>query len=101
EDMLQVVAERAQILLAREVPVRPRPLGDRVHDAADELFDAALAPRRPYLPAEILRDDDVGRLLRPEFGNLDVALLEHHLAAFVADDRRAELPLDFVERIDA
>ena len=36
-----------------------------------------------------------------DFGNLDVALLEHHLAAFVADDRRAQLPFDFVERIDA
>ena len=33
--------------------------------------------------------------------NLDVALLEHHLAALVADERRADLPLDLVERIDA
>ena len=36
-----------------------------------------------------------------DFGNLDVALLEHHLAALVADDGRAQLPLDLVERIDA
>ena len=35
------------------------------------------------------------------FGNLDVALLEHQLAALVADDRRAQLPFDLVERIDA
>ena len=35
------------------------------------------------------------------FGNLDVALLEDDLALLVADDGRADLPLDFVERIDA
>ena len=33
-------------------------------------------------------------------GNLDVALLEHHLAALAADHGRADLPFDFVERID-
>ena len=33
--------------------------------------------------------------------DLDVALLEHDLALLVADDRRAQLPLDLVERIDA
>src|SRR4029077_19691518 len=42
----------------------------------------------------------VGRLLRPELRNLDVALLEHDLAAFVADDGVTELPFDFIERID-
>ena len=77
------------------------PLGDRVDDAADQLLDAVLALRRADLAAEILRDDDVGGLLRPGLRDLDVALLEHHLAAFVADDRRAELPFDLVERIDA
>ncbi len=56
---------------------------------------------RADLPAEILRDDDVGGLLRPGFGELDVALLEDELAAFVGDDGRPQLPVDFVERIDA
>src|ERR1035441_7292345 len=65
EDVLQVVAERLQILLGGKVLVRSRPLGDRRHDAADQLLDAALTLRRADLPAEILRDDDVGRLLRP------------------------------------
>ena len=77
------------------------PLGNRVHDAADQLLDAVLALGRADLPAEILRDDDVGRLLRPERGDLDVALLEHHLAALVADDGRPLLPGDLVERVDA
>ena len=35
-----------------------------------------------------------------KLGNLDVALLEDHLALLVADDGDAELPLDLVERID-
>src|SRR5204863_4746455 len=72
----------------------------RIDDAADELLDAVLTLGRSDLPAEIFRDDDVRRLLRPEFGNLDVALLEHQLTALVADERRAELPFHLVERID-
>jgi ribonucleoside-diphosphate reductase alpha chain len=34
--------------------------------------------------------------LRPELRELDVALLEHELAAFVRDERRAQLPVDFI-----
>ena len=81
--------------------LRARPLGDRVDDAADELLDAALALGRADLAAEVLRDDDVGGLLRPGLRDLDVALLEDHLAAFVADDRGAQLPLDLVEGVHA
>ena len=99
EDVFQIVAERLQILFGREILVLPRPLRDGVDDAADELLDAALALGRADLPAEILRDDDVGRLLRPGFRHLDVALLEDDLAALVADDGRASLPGDLVERI--
>ena len=71
-----------------------------VTTAADELFDAALALGRADLSPEILGDDDVGGLLRPELRNLDVALLEHHLAALVADRRGADFPFHFSERID-
>ena len=90
-----------QVVFRREVAVLARPLGNRVHHTADQLLDAVLALGRPDLPAEIFRDDDVGRLLRPEGRNLDVALLEHHLAALVADDGRPLLPRDLVERVNA
>src|ERR687887_132214 len=80
------IAESLQIRVGREVLLRARPLGDRRHDAPDELLDAALALGRADLPAKIFRDDDVGRLLRPRLRHLDVALLEDHFAAFVADD---------------
>ena len=79
EQVLQVVAERLQVVVAGEVLLLARPRRDRVDDAADQLLDAALALGRPDLPAEILRDDDVGRLLGPEPGDLDVALLEDDL----------------------
>src|SRR5262249_1675605 len=87
--------------VGREVLLPVGPSGDRVDDAADELLDAALAFRRADLAAEILRDDDVGRLLRPGFRDLDVALLEDDFPFFRADDGRAKVPLDFVERVDA
>src|SRR5262249_14216347 len=41
-----------------------------------------------------------GRLLRPEFGNFNVALLEYDLASLVPDDGRSKLPLEFIKRID-
>ena len=72
-----------------------------VHDAANQLLHRSFALGRPHLPAEILGDDDVGGLLGPEARHLDVALLEDHLALLVADDRRAQLPVDFVERVHA
>ena len=55
----------------------------------------------PTWPAEILRDDDVGRLLRPGLRHLDPALLENNGALFVADDRIAQFPFDLIERVGA
>src|SRR4030095_6230173 len=93
--------ERLQRVLAGEILLRARPPGDRVDDAADQLPDAAFTFGGAELTAEILRDNDVRRLLRPGFGDLDIALLEDDMALFVADHRRADLPLDLIERIDA
>src|SRR6185436_4363893 len=86
--------------VGREVLLLLGPAGNRVDDAADELLDAALALGRADLAAEILRDDDVGRLLRPELRDLDVALLEDDFALLGTDDGGAQIPLDLVERID-
>ena len=82
EQVLQVVAERLQVVVAREVLLLRRPGGNGVDDTADELFDAPLALRSADLAAEILGNDDVGRLLRPESGDFDVALLEDDRAPF-------------------
>src|ERR1017187_5722666 len=46
--------------------------GDRVRDAADELFDRPLALRRPRLSVKVLLRDDVRRRHRPGFRDLDV-----------------------------
>ena len=98
EQVLQVVAERLQIVVAREVLLLLRPVGNRVDDAADELLDAALALGRADRAAEILGNDDVGRLLRPEPRDFDVALLEDNRTLLIADDRRAHVPFNLVER---
>ena len=78
-----------------------RPVGDGVDDAADQLLDRAFALGRADVAAEIFRDDDVGGLLRPGLRHLDVALLEHDLALFVADDGIAHFPFDLVEGVGA
>jgi hypothetical protein len=98
--VLEVVAERVQVLVGCEVLLPARPVGDRVDDASNQLTNAALALGRSNLAAEILRNDNVGGLLRPALRNLDVALLEDELAALVRDDRGAQIPLDLVERVD-
>ena len=88
-------------VVGREVLLLARPLGDGVDDAADQLLDRALALRRADVAAEIFRDDDVGRLLRPGLRDLDLALFEDNAALFVADDGIAQFPFDLVERVDA
>src|SRR5205085_10389671 len=72
---------------------------ERTDDAADQLFEAVLALRSANLAAEVLGDHDIGRLLRPEARDLDVALLEHDLTALVAAHRRPPIPFDLVERV--
>ena len=74
------------------------PAGDCVDHAAYELPHAALALSRSEQAAEVLLDDDVGRLLRPRLRKLDAVLLEQRLAGGAGDARAALLPLDFVER---
>src|SRR6202035_3692276 len=77
------------------------PHRDGLDKSRDQLATAALALGRADLPAEVLRDDDVGGLLGPGAGNLDIALFEYRLAALVADHGGPDLPFDLVERIDA
>src|SRR5206468_6752987 len=101
EEMGQLVAERRPIARRGEVALRLAPRADRAHHAADQLPYAALALGRAERAAEVLRDDDVGRELRPGLRHLDVALLEDGLAALAGDDRRADLPLDRLVRIGA
>src|SRR5687767_3957773 len=100
EQVLEVVRERLQIVVAREVLLFGRPRGDGVDDAADQLLDGPLTLRRADGAAEILGDDDVRGLLRPEARDLDVALLENNGPLLVADDGGPDVPFDLVERID-
>ena len=53
QDMLQIVAERLQVRVAREILACLRPRCDGSDDAANQLLDAVLAFRRADLPTEI------------------------------------------------
>ena len=99
--MFEFVAERAKVLFALKVFFGPGPFRDGGHDPADELPDASLPFRSADLPPEVLGDNDVGGLLRPERRYLDVTLLKDHFATFVADDGGSQIPFHFVERVSA
>ena len=53
----------------------------------------------PRLSVEVLLGDDVRRRHRPGLRDLDVLLLEEHLALLVRDRRGAQLPLEGVEGV--
>ena len=95
EQIFQVVTERPQVIIARKIFLVSSPLRDCIDDTADELLDAVLSARRLELPSEILGDDDVGRLLRPCLGNLDVSLFEH-VAYYNREASRIEMYLESV-----
>ena len=100
QDRGQLHLEGVGVLLGGEVAALAAPAGDRPGDAADHLFDRALALGAAEPAAEVLLGDDVGRVLGPGLGELDAALLEGGLLR-VADHGIADLPLDLVERMHA
>src|SRR5690606_377058 len=79
-------------------------LANGAREAEDDLADAGLAEVVLAVQAgltEVLRDDDVGRELRPAGGDLGAFHLEDDRAVRIRDDARTALPHDLVERIDA
>ena len=90
---------RAGVGVAPEVSAFAAPAGDCVDYAAYELPHAALALGRSEQAAEVLLDDDVGRLLRPRLRELAAVLLEQRLVGGAGDTRATLLPLDLVERV--
>ena len=102
EDVLQIVAERLQVLVAREVLAARAPTPVIV-STTRPMSCLTLRSRSgvPICPRKYFETTMLVACCDQSLGDLDVALLEHHLAALVADDRRTQLPLDLVERIDA
>jgi hypothetical protein len=92
----QQVLELGAVVVGRslvgKVPVLRPPSSDGVGHAVDELAHGALAFGCTQLATEVLLHDHVGRGLTPAAGNLDIALLEHNLAALADDAGRALLP---------
>ncbi len=108
--MLQLGVEGLGLLLAREVAVGAAPVREAVDDAVDELLDGALADGGAVAggggglfgqgAAEVLGGDDVGGVLRPVGGELDVLLLEYGCAVGACDDRGADLPPHLIVGVD-
>ena len=101
EQVLELGVEGFARFRAGKIALLLAPSGDRIDDPRDELADAGLAPRRSERAAEIFRDHDVGRRLRPSARHLDVFLLEDYAAVFARNDGAAEIPFDFGIWIDA
>ena len=76
EDVLQLVGERRGLGVVAEVAAFEAPAGDRVDDAVDDLAQRGLTLGGAERAAEVLLGDDVGGVLRPVGGELDVGLLE-------------------------
>src|SRR5205823_3015308 len=96
----ELLGEDLGVVLRGEVTIPLPPSTDRVDDPAHQLTNRALTLGRPERPAEVLLSDDVGCVLRPGLGELDVALLEGVAALLVVrDDGVANLPLEVVERM--
>ena len=100
QDVGQLGLEGVAVVLGGEVAALASPGGDRAGDATDHLLDGVLARGAVELAAEVLLGDDVGGVLRPALGELDVALLEGDAVA-VSDAGVAALPLDGVEGVRA
>ena len=72
-------------------------LGNGVGHPADELLDASLALFGAHHAVEIFGDHDVGGGLRPALRNLDVFLLEDHLAFFIGDSGGTQFPFHVIK----
>ena len=71
-----------------------------LESAMDELAHRGFALGRVLLPVKILRDNDLCGEQRPRLRNLDVFLLENHLAGVVGDLGGAAVPFDLIEWLD-
>ena len=69
QDVGQLGLERRRVLVGGEVAALAAPAAIVPGDPADHLLDRVLARGRSELAAEVLLGDDVGRVLRPAFGN--------------------------------
>ena len=100
EQMLEIAAEGREGVVGREIASASAPTRKWCRrPGRSSCSDRPFALGRPDVAAEVLRDDDVGGLLRPGLRHLDLALLEDDLPFFAADDGVAQLPFDLIERV--
>ncbi len=98
----ELVLEGHGVGLGREVAVLAAGLAIGADHPVDELLEAPLALRRADSTPEVLRGHDVGRVDRPEVGELHAELLEVDRSVTpVRHDDVAALPGHLVVRVHA
>ena len=97
----EVVLERLQVLDGFKVALLHRPAGDGLDHAAHQLLDRVLAFRRAHGAAEVLGGHNIGGLLAPALGRLDVFLLEDRATALILDDGAPGIPFELVVGMNA
>ena len=101
QDVREFVVEDGRVFVAAEIAVGLAPVADGFGDAGDQLAHAGFALGRADRAVQILRGHDVGGRHRPVFGDLDVFLLEDHVALGIGDLGKTEFPFDLVVGGDA
>src|SRR5216684_6452952 len=96
--MSELVAESVARLRIREIAALFAPAHNGVGHPAYELAHGIFPFAGAWLAVEIFAGHDVRRGLRPVLGDFHTFLAEDGRAFFVADQRRALLPLHHVER---
>ena len=80
EDVREFVVEDGGVFRSAEVAAGHAPVADGFGDAGDQLADAGFALGRAERAMQIFAGHDVGGGHGPVFGDLDVFLLEDHVA---------------------
>src|SRR6516165_6846084 len=96
--MSQFIMKNSAVFRSLEVALGESPVANGFCHPGDQLANTRFPPRGIQGAVQILAGDDVGRGHRPIFGDLDISLLENHIALGVGDLRRATLPFDVVVR---
>ena len=96
QDMRELIVEDGGIFIAAEIAVGLAPVADGLCDSPNQLTDTGFSVGGADRAVQVFGSHDVGGRHRPVFGDLDVFLLEDHVALSIGDLSKTEFPFDFV-----
>src|SRR5581483_10720173 len=101
QDMHQFIMKDGAVVGSAEIALGESPVANGFGDAGNELTNPGLAFRRAERTVEILAGHDIGGGHGPVFGDLNIFLLEDHVALGVSDRGGALFPFDLVVGVHA